>query len=287
MSKIFTRTYRARYADINSNGQLAPADFARYITDTAYDWGESLGLGEKSSAELGIYWVIRETEIQILAPLHFMEEFDFKIWMLEWRRVRGTRAFVVTHQGETIAQGVQQVACLDRKTQRPVSPPEELINNFRLVTPQEMTSHAFPKIPILPEKSRTLQLKVTWQDVDMLEIVNNAVYIGYAEEALTRMLATIGWSPRDFKEHGFACVIRRLHIQYHLPAVWGDILNMTTYLNQLNPSGGSFLVDMRRAYDGASIANCVLEWTLMNLDRGETQVLPESLAGALRNLVKY
>ena len=47
MSKIFTRTYRTRYCDVNADGRLAPADYARYIIDTAYEWGENLGLGDK------------------------------------------------------------------------------------------------------------------------------------------------------------------------------------------------------------------------------------------------
>ena len=92
MSKIFTRTYRARYTDINADGQLSPTDYARYIIDTAYQWAESLGFGFEVSEELGLYWVIRETEIQILGSLHFLDEFDFTIWMLDWKRVRGTRA---------------------------------------------------------------------------------------------------------------------------------------------------------------------------------------------------
>lgn len=73
MSKIFTRTYRARLSDINANGQLAPADYARYIVDTAYDWAEIQGLGIRVSEDLGLYWIIRETEIQFFESLHFMD----------------------------------------------------------------------------------------------------------------------------------------------------------------------------------------------------------------------
>jgi len=249
MSKIFTRTYRARYSDINANEQLAPADFARYIVDTAYDWAEILGLGVKVSEELGLYWIVRETEIQFFESLHFMEEFDFTIWMVEWKRVRGTRAFVVKHKsnGVTIAQGVQQIACMDSNTQRPTSPPEDLINNFRVDAPQEVPSQRFPRIPALAEKSLTFQLKVAWQDVDTFDMVNNAVYIAYAEEAVTQLFATAGWSPMELKTHRLARVIRRLHIQYQTPAVWGDTLNLTVFSLQLDAMRGSLYVDMRRA----------------------------------------
>jgi len=287
MSKIFTRTYRARYSEINPNGQLTPTDFARYIIDAAYDWGEILGLGEKVSEELGLYWVIRETEIQFFGSLHFMDEFDFTIWMLDWKRVRGTRAFVVKrkNQGATIAQGVQQIACLDRKTQRPVSPPVDLINNFRLDVPPELPSQRFPMISILPEKSLTLQLKVVWQDLDILDIVNNANYIAYADEAVTQSFASFGWSPMELKTHGLARVIRRLHIQYQMPAVWGDTLNMTIFSLKLDNMGGSLCVAMTRDSDGASIASCILDWGLLDRGSGYMHSLPESLANALKNTV--
>ena len=287
MSKIFTRTYRARYSEINANGQLAPTDYARYIIDAAYDWGEILGLGDKVSEELGLYWVIRETEIQFFEPLHFMEEFDFTIWMLDWKRVRGTRAFVVKrkNQGVTIAQGVQQIACMDRKTQRPVSPPVDLIENFRLDVPLELPSQHFPKISILPEKSLTLQLKVAWQDLDILDIVNNANYIAYAEEAVTRSFATFGWSPLELKIHGLARVIRRLHIQYQMPAMWGDTVNLTIFSLKLDNIGGSLCVAMTRDSDGAAIASCILDWGLIDRDSGDVHPLPESLVNALKNTI--
>ena len=284
MSKILTCTYRARYTDVNADGQVAPADFARYIVDTAYRWGENLGLGEKDSEELGLYWVVRETEIQFFDSLHFRDEFDYTIWMLDWKKVRGTRAFLVKHNnnGITIAQGVQQIACLDRKTHRPISPPEELLDNFRLDAPQKIPSQRFPKIPVLPEKSVTLQLKVAWQDLDLMNMVNNAVYIAYAEEAVTQLFAMFGWSPIELKTHGLKRFINRLHIQYHMPARWGDVLNMNIFLLKLEPMGGSFYVDMTRLSDGTSIASCILDWGLKKHDSGEIRPLPVSLLTALK-----
>jgi YbgC/YbaW family acyl-CoA thioester hydrolase len=287
MSKIFTRTYRARYSEINANGQLTPADYAHYIIEAAYDWSENLGLGYKVSEELGLYWIIRETEIQFFGSLNFMEEFDFTIWMLDWKRVRGTRAFVVKrkNQGATIAQGVQQIACMDRETQRPVSPPVDLIDNFRLDIPHALPSQPFPKISIRPEKSLTHQLKVVWQDLDILDIVNNANYIAFAEEAVTQSFASFGWSPKELKAHGLARMIHRLHIQYQLPALWGDTLNMTIFSLKLENLGGSLCITMTRDSDGASIASCILDWGLIDRDSGDVHPVPESLVKALKNTV--
>lgn len=283
MSKTFTRTYRAGYSEINANGQLDPAHYARCIIDTAYEWGEILGLGDRVSKQLGLYWVIRETEIQFFGSLQFMDEFDFSIWLLNWKRVRGTRAFEVKRKsdGEMIAQGVQQIVCMDKKTQRPVGPPINLIDNFLLDAGREIPSQRFPKIPAALERSLTLQIKAAWQDVDILEMVNNAVYIAYAEEAAAQLFTASGWSPEELKTHRLALVIHRLHIQYQLPAVWGDTLNTTIFSLKLDKMGGSFCVSMKRASDGASIACCILDWGLIDRGSAEAHPLPESLSIAL------
>ena len=148
MSKIFTRTFRVRWSEQNASGQVGPASYLRYLVETAYDWGETLGLGAESVETLGLFWLIRETEIHLLRPLRHNDVFDFTIWMVNWQRVRGTRCFELKlkESGEVIAQGSQHIVCMDVKTQRPASPPEEIINNFRLDDPRVFPFERFPKI---------------------------------------------------------------------------------------------------------------------------------------------
>ena len=89
----------------------------------------------------------------------------------------------------------------------------------------------------------------------------------------------------ELKKHGLARVIRRLHIQYQMPAVWGDTLNMTIFSLKLDNMGGSLCVAMTRDSDGASIASCILDWGLIDRGSGDMHSLPESLANALKNTV--
>jgi acyl-CoA thioesterase FadM len=116
-------------------------------------------------------------------------------------------------------------------------------------------------------------------------MVNNAVYIAYAEEAVTQLFAILGWSPIEIKTYGLARLVRRLHIQYQTPAMWGDTLNLSIFSLKLENTGGSLCVGMTRASDGASIASCILDWGLIHRGSGEAYLLPESLVDALRNTV--
>ena len=208
-----------------------------------------------------------------------MEEFDFTIWMVEWKRVRGTRAFEmkIKGNGAIIAHGIQKLVCLDVNTQRLVTPPEELLKNFRLDNPREIPSQFFPKIPPVPETAFIFQQKVAWQDVDMLGMVNNAVYVSYAEEAVAQAFSAYGWPTSELKANGLVMAIKRVHIQYKKPAVWNDALDLTTFLLKLNETSGSFCVSMTHASDGAVIANCIVDWEMTDKDSMEKRSLPDSL----------
>jgi acyl-CoA thioester hydrolase len=148
MSKIFTRTFRVRWGELDASGTVSPTNYLRYLMETAWDWGDAVGLGVNDSQTLDIFWVIRETGIRFLRPLHHHDIFDFTIWLVNWQRVRGTRCFELTRKdnGDVIAQGTQQVVCMDSKTGRPVSLPDDVIDRFRLENPRVFPFERFPKI---------------------------------------------------------------------------------------------------------------------------------------------
>ena len=116
-------------------------------------------------------------------------------------------------------------------------------------------------------------------------MVNNVVYVDYAEEVAARALAAVEWSPAYLKTQGFAIANRRIHIQYQSPAVWGDKLNVVTYLLGLENTGGVRYVAIQRATDGTRIIECIMDWNLVDRVSGKVQPLPESLSIALKDKV--
>ena len=277
MSKIFTRTFRVRWGELDASGTVSPANYLRYLIETAWDWGEAVGLGVNDSQTLGMFWLIRETEIHFLRPLRHNDTFDFTIWLANWQRVRGTRCFELTlkESGEVIAQGTQQIVCMDAKTERPVSLPEDVINRFRLENPRVFPFERFPKITAV-ETAYITQRRVELMDLDVYDHVNNSVYINYAEEAAAQDLAFMGWSPLKLVEANLTIAIRRVHIQYSSIAAWGQTLNISTHPLKANDTGGSRYVRMTRA-DGSPVTECVMDWELVDLKSGEAQPLPQEL----------
>lgn len=285
MSKIFRRTFRVRWSETNANGQVGIPSYLRYLMETAWDWGAAGQLSLDDVKALGQTWVVRETEFNFFRPLYYNDLFEFTIWMVEWRRVRGTRAFEIKplEGGEVVAQGLQQVAVLDSQTMRPTSPSEDVIEYYRLDNPRVFARQRFPRVPQSLQAASVMDWRVEGQDLDQLDIVDNTVYAAHAEEAAARTLAAVGWSPADLKAQGLAAVNRRIHLQYQSPAVWGDRLEVATYLLGLDDGGGDWYVAIERLADGMGIAKCVLSWGLVDRVTGEGQRLPESLAAGLRD----
>ena len=287
MSKIFTRSFRVRFTETNANAEVDITSYLRYLIETATDWGAAGHLSMDDIHALGQAWVIRETQLNFFQPLHYNDRIEFTIWLVQWRRVRGTRHFELKMQdsGEVVAQGAQQVVVLDSQTMRPTSPPAHLLEYYLLEDPRILPHQRFPRVPPPPEAAFVMERRVEERDLDQMDIVDNTVYAAYVEEAAAQALAAVGWSPAELKTQGLAVRNRRIHIQYQSPAVWGDRLQVSTYLLALGDTGGDWVVAIRRPDDGVGIVKCVLSWKLVDRVTGEAYPLPDVLAAALRDRV--
>jgi YbgC/YbaW family acyl-CoA thioester hydrolase len=275
MSKIFTRTFRVRWGELDPSGTVSPANYLRYLIETAWDWGTAIGWDVNYSQNPDVFWVIRETEIRFLRPLRHNDVFDLTIWMVNWQRVRGTRCFELKlkENGAVIAQGIQQVVYMNTKTGRPMNLPEEEIKKFRLENPRVFPFERFPKITVF-EAPFKMQRQVESMDLDVYEHVNNVIYVNYAEEAAAQDLASRGWSPVKLADANLSINTRRVHIQYLSIASWGETLNISTHLLDVQDTGGSRYVGMTRA-DGSPVVECILDWELLDRKSGEARPLPQ------------
>ena len=277
MSKIFSRSFRVRWSELDVSGTVSPANYLRYLLETAWDWGIAIGWDADYSLNPDVLWLIREAEIRFLQPLGHYDEFDLTIWMVHWQKVRGTRCFELKRKesGEVIARGTQQGVYVDAKTGRPINLPEEEIVKFRLENPRVFPFERFPRIAPV-ENPFTMQRQVEWMDLDAYEHVNNVVYVNYAEDAAAQDFSSRGWSPEKLAEAGLMITTRRVHIQYLSVATWGETLNVSTHMLQTNQTGGTRYVGMTHA-DGSPAAECILDWELVDRKSGEARSLPEEL----------
>ena len=113
-------------------------------------------------------------------------------------------------------------------------------------------------------------------DLDVYEHVNNVSYVNYAEEAATQDFSSRGWTPVRLAEANLTIATRRVHILYLSQAAWGERLNLSTHLFEVKDTGGSRYVGITRS-DGSPVAECIMDWELVERKTGEAQRLPDGL----------
>lgn len=77
------------------------------------------------------------------------------------------------------------------------------------------------------------ELRVRHYEMDALGHVNNAVYQHYLEQAAIEHSEQLNLTLKKYLELGGLFVMRRIEIEYLRPAIAGDRLQITTWLEQM------------------------------------------------------
>lgn len=252
MAKIHQRNFTVRWAELDSNGRFGPEHFLRYLIETAYDWGDSLGLGHQAYAELGIYWLIRETELIVEKFPQHNDQLTLSIWMDHWQRVRGLRNFRITRAGsdEVFAYGGQKVVVMDVNTQRPTKLGEEVISRFLLEKPEPVPSLDKLHSPSAATPFARAKRVVNWSDLDAQRHVNNVVYVNYARDMVNEVLSVTD-------PELVSGASKYIHVEYSSPAVWREKLVFDFFENGEDHALRYFRVSTKRE-DDSLVMECVL-----------------------------
>jgi acyl-CoA thioester hydrolase len=133
-----------------------------------------------------------------------------------------------------------------------------------------------PTPPIDPLEF-TLRWPVRGYELDSNGHVNNAVYLSWAEELATAHAEAAGYGRVWSAEHGGGWVIRRTEINYHRPAVYGDLVELTVRVELVKGARGVRRTAIRRAADGELLAEVVTEWVWVRLSDGRATHVPREL----------
>lgn len=127
---------------------------------------------------------------------------------------------------------------------------------------------------IHPIVSKTF--RVTQDDIDELNHVNNQVYVRWLEETARYASAQNGWADQKYFENGMAWVVRQHWIEYLRPCVADDEVTMYTWVS--SKQGGKSLRRYALLRNGKICVNAATEWNLIDVRTGRGIVCPEELA---------
>ena len=110
--------------------------------------------------------------------------------------------------------------------------------------------------------------------------VNNAVYLGWAEETTIRHAEAAGYGREWARSNGGAWVIRRSEVTYHSPAIYGDVVEISVRVELVRGARGVRRTLIRRVGDGQLLAEVVTEWAWIRLSDGRPARVPAELVVA-------
>lgn len=291
MPLTHTRTFRVRHYECDAYGHLNNANYLRYMQETAMDASAAAGFDMDWYAENGHHWLIRETDIEYLRPLKYNERVEVRTWVSDFQRVRSRRSyrFHLVDTGEAVARAETDWVYLDSRTGRPASIPVEMAAAFF----PEGLPESFPprgpfsKAPPPPPGVFVTRRRVAWSDLDPAQHLNNAMYLVYVEECGMQVIAAHGWPVSRMAAEGFAILLRRQQIQYLQPAFMDDELLISTWASAVKRSTAIRHYTIRRAQDGAAIANIHTLGVWVDLTSGKPiRIPPGFISDFLPNIVQ-
>lgn len=270
MPLTHTATFPIRFYECDAHGHVNNANYLRYMQEAAFAASAAAGYDFPRYEALGQSWLIRETQIEFLAPLVYGDTLTIKTWVDDFRWVRSRRMYEF-YKNETpmpIARAYTDWVYLDTATSRPVAIPEHLKTAFfpEGISPgipaQEGKRDPFPEPPPAPPGVFTATRRVEWRDIDGAGHVNNAIYLSFIEDAGLQVSTAFGWPVSRMMDAGFAIIPRQHRIEYLQPALMDDELEIRTWVSHGRRSTATRHYLIYRARDGALLArvNTLYVW---------------------------
>ena len=262
------RTFRVRHYECDAYGHVNYANYLRYMQETAFDATAAAGYDLARYEAMGQGWLIRETALEVLRPLHYGDSVQVKTYVADFRRVRSRRAYELrmAGSGEWVARAHTDWVLMDHSARRPALIPREMMVAFFPEGPPESAPPRprFPPAPPPPPDVFRLRRRVEWRDIDTAQHVNNAVYLAYLEDCELEAAAAHGWPPSRMQAEGFAVAACRHRIEYLQPAVLGDELELTAWASGVKQATGARHGTVRRVSDGALLARARSQWVCVD-----------------------
>lgn len=294
MPLTYTRTFRIRFHECDAHGHLNNANYLRYMQETAFDASAASGYDLERYTALERFWLIRESGVEFLHPLHYNESVAVKTWVADFRRATSRRMYEFRRVGtendaapeQLVAHAYTDWVYLDTRTNQPAAIPQAVIDDFfPKGVPMTGVRRPFPKSPPRPAGAFQMLRRVAWSDLDTLQHVNNAIYLNYLTECGSQALAAFGWPFQRLQETGLGVFLRRLQIQYLQPALPDDNLELTTWISDVRRAAALRHYTILRAGDAVPVMRAQTYSVWVDVRSGQPARIPAAMLADLAPMI--
>jgi len=181
---VFKKEFHVRYHELDCNGSVQPVALLNYVQDAAGMHAKQLGVSVSDLRLHGLTWVLARIHLIVEHYPRARESVLVHTWPSTRHGLFSCREYeLFDWQGRIMGRATTSWAVLDVASRRPVKlegnlPPYPLL-------PRRAIDDEFPSLPQLPDpRPAGLSFRVLRSDLDINHHVNNAVYVGWALEAV-------------------------------------------------------------------------------------------------------
>ena len=174
--------YRVRFDESGPDGLLRTSVLLRYAQDIAWHHSATRGFDRAWYAERGLAWLVRATEVALLAPVATGSDLVGTTRVVGWRRVWARRRTEFHDAaGNLAAWALIDWVLLDAR-----GAPTRIPSEFEPVFGAPVATFRLAKVILgePPADARQPVFAVRPQELDPMAHVNNAVYADWLEEAV-------------------------------------------------------------------------------------------------------
>jgi acyl-CoA thioester hydrolase len=128
--------------------------------------------------------------------------------------------------------------------------------------------------------SNVYKRKIYYADTDTGGVVYYANYLIYFEEARTEFLEYLGLSVKEYMARGFLFVVVSAGLRYRLAASYGDVLLISTRVDELKNTNFALYHEICRQSDGKTVVTGSARLACVN-KTGRPVGLPEEFSEKL------
>lgn len=126
----------------------------------------------------------------------------------------------------------------------------------------------------------TTQLRVRHYEMDALGHVNNAVYQNYLEQAAIEHSEHLGLTLELYRKLGGVFVMRRIEIDYLRPAVAGETLEVSTWLQEIRGPRAIRRYEIRKHGNDHLLVTAEALWVWVDVTTMRPRAIPSVLLDA-------
>ena len=129
--KVFKTTDRPVFSDLDPHRIVNSEKYLSYfLKHRMTALRENLGWDMKTMFQLPFAFVIKEVNIKYLRPLYDDSEFEIHSHVSEWQNMDALVDCTLLKNGKENAKCRMVVTAIDPKTQRPMSWPDDIVEQF-------------------------------------------------------------------------------------------------------------------------------------------------------------